>query len=139
MSSLAKNVNLTELTLSSDFETTADDTIMASDDYAWYIRSYKRRLKATQDVTATCHSIQKCNWTQLRIGRESSSSMVHPFIVEEKKLPSGEVTRVVRGVKQFWMGRDQEFWLTGEIVKCKLEDLPGDIIGENEPEELLDG
>ena len=139
MSSLSKNVKLTELTLSSDFEITADDTVTADDDYAWYIRSYKRRLKATQDVAATCRSIQKCNWTQLKIGHQFFSSMVHPFIVEEKKLPSGEVTRVVRGVKQFWMGRDQQFWRSPEIVKCKLEDLPGDIIGENDPEELLDG
>jgi len=135
MSSLAKNVNLTELTLSSDFEITADDTVVADENYAWYIRSYKRRLKATQDVAAACRSIQKCNWIQLQIGHQAYSSMVHPFIVEEKKLPSGDVTRVVRGVKQFWMGRDQEFWLTREIVKCKLEDLPGDIIGEHDPEE----
>jgi hypothetical protein len=135
MSSLAKNVNLTELTLSSDFEITAEDTVTADYDYAWYVRSYKRRLKATQDVAATCRSIQKCNWTQLQIGHKAYSSMVHPFIVEAQKLPSGEVTRVVRGIKQSWMGRDREFWRNREIVKCKLEDLPGDIIGENDPEE----
>lgn len=61
--------------------------------------------------------------------------MVHPFIVEVQKLSSGEVRRVVRGVKQSWMGGDRKFWRNREIVKCKLKDLPGDIIGENDPEE----
>jgi hypothetical protein len=135
MNSLTKNVNLTELTLSSDFEIAAEDTVTADHDYAWYIRCYKRRLKATQDLIVACSSIQKCNWTQLQIGHKASSSMVHPFIVEVQKLPSGEVKRVVRGVKQSWMGGDREFWRSRAIVKCKLEDLPGDIIGENDPEE----
>lgn len=61
--------------------------------------------------------------------------MVHPFVVEAQKSLSGEPTRVVRGVKQSWMGRDQKDWRTGEVVKCKLEDLPGNIVGENDPEE----
>jgi len=61
--------------------------------------------------------------------------MVHSFIVEVQKVPSGEVKRVVRGVKQRWMGGDRKFWYNKEIVKCKLEDLPGDIIGENDPED----
>ncbi len=72
----------------------------------------------------------------MRIGRHYSTSMVHPFVVEERVV-DGKAMRTVRGVKQFWMGRDQEFWVTGEIVKCKLEDLPGDIIGENDPDEDL--
>ena len=57
--------------------------------------------------------------------------MSHPFIVWER-MTHGNVTRVVRGIKQDWMGRDHE---TEEgIVKCKLEDLPGDIIGQNDVE-----
>lgn len=55
--------------------------------------------------------------------------MLHPFIVEERRSTfSTETTRVVRGVKQFWMGQDQHDWITGGVVKCKLEDLPGDIV-----------
>ena len=42
------------------------------------------------------------------------------------------MTRVVRGIKQQWMGRDHDTWRG--IVKCKLEDLPGDIIGRNDIE-----
>ena len=45
----------------------------------------------------------------------------------------GNVTRVVRGLKQWWMGRDNPSHdeRYGR-VKCKLEDLPGDIIGQND-------
>jgi hypothetical protein len=58
--------------------------------------------------------------------------MLHPFIVVER-VSGSKVTRVVRGVKQEWMGRDHEDWPRGGgIVKCKLEDLPGDIVGDNE-------
>ena len=57
--------------------------------------------------------------------------MSHPFIVEERMI-GGNVTRVVRGIKQGWMGRDHN--TVGGIVKCKLEDLPGDIIGQNDVE-----
>ena len=55
--------------------------------------------------------------------------MEHPFMVEERL--DGKKVRIVRGVKQDWMGRNHRF--SGSIVKCKLEDLPGDIIGENDP------
>ena len=45
------------------------------------------------------------------------------------------MTRVVRGIKQHWMGRDHDTrYRGGGIVKCKLEDLPGDIIGRNDVE-----
>jgi hypothetical protein len=47
-------------------------------------------------------------------------------------MTGGNVTRVVRGIKQDWMGRDYD--RGGGIVKCKLEDLPGDIIGQNDVE-----
>jgi len=48
-------------------------------------------------------------------------------------MTGGNVTRVVRGIKQDWMGRDHDDE-GGGIVKCKLEDLPGDIIGQNDVE-----
>ena len=51
------------------------------------------------------------------------------FIVEER-MTGGNVTRVVRDIKQDWMGRDYNTqW---GIVKCKLEDLQGDIIDQND-------
>ncbi|CAA7262518.1 unnamed protein product [Cyclocybe aegerita] len=127
---LAKNNNLTDLTLSSDFEESADDTLMSEGDYAWYVRCYKRRLKATQDIALACPLLLRCSWVQM--GTDTvNSSMLHPFVIEEQT-SGGEVTRVVRGMKQDWMGSDQEDWFTGGIVKCKLEDLPGDIIGHND-------
>jgi hypothetical protein len=47
-----------------------------------------------------------------------------------------KLTRVVRGIKQDWMGRDYSTpYRGGGIVKCKLEDLPGDIIGQNDIEQ----
>ena len=50
-------------------------------------------------------------------------------------MTGGNVTRVVRGIKQHWMGRDHDTRSrVGGIVKCKLEDLPGDIIGQNDDE-----
>ena len=58
--------------------------------------------------------------------------MYHSFIVEER-MTGGNLTRVVRGIKQDWMGRDYGNLGMG-IVKCKLEDLPGDIIGQNDVE-----
>ena len=68
------------------------------------------------------------------IGRIIFSEMSHSFIVEER-VSGGNVTRVVRGIKQHWMGRDHDTRHRGEgIVKCKLEDLPGDIIGRNDVE-----
>jgi hypothetical protein len=57
----------------------------------------------------------------------------HVFIVEERVL-DGKKTKVVRGLKQEWMGWDYDCLETGGIVKCKLEDLPGDIVGQNDPE-----
>ena len=59
--------------------------------------------------------------------------MSHSFIVVERTTGS-IVTRVVRGIKQDWMGRDHVTYDGGGIVKCKLEDLPGDIIGQNDDE-----
>ena len=60
------------------------------------------------------------------------TDLKHSFIVEERVLDSIK-TKLVRGLTQQWMGRDYDCWETGGIVKCKLEDLPGDIIGENDP------
>ena len=48
-------------------------------------------------------------------------------------MTGGNMTRVVRGIKQPWMGRDHDTrHQGGGIVNCKLEDLPGDIIGQND-------
>ena len=137
--SLSKNNNLTDLELSSDFEVNAHDILRPEidDDYSRYVRSYKRRLKATQDIASVCPRLQRCSWFQMGTTKSyvqkgtSRHEMSHPFIVEER-VTGGIVTRVVRGIQQDWMGRDHE---TEEgIVRCKLEDLPGDIIGENDIE-----
>ena len=131
---LSKNINLTDLTLSSDFEVNARDTVKADNDYAWFVRCYKRRLKATQDIASACPRLQRCSWIHMGVGHKKYFKMTHPFIVEERTT-GGDVTRVVRGIKQHWMGRDHDTWRRGRgggIVKCKLEDLPGDIIGQND-------
>ena len=135
---LSKNEYLTDLELSSDFEVNAQDTIKAgtSNDYAWLVRSYKRRVKATQDIASACPRLQRCSWVHLgeAPGKFKLLELSHTFIVEEQMV-GGNVTRVVRGIKQDWMGRDHDTWyLGGGIVKCKLEDLPGDIIGQNDVE-----
>ena len=128
---LSKNEYLTDLELSSDFEVEAQDTVKGdSDDYAWFVRSYKRRLKATQDIASACPRLQRCSWVQMNSDQEIHCEIPHSFIVEER-MSSGSLTRVVRGIKQYWMGRDHET-RAGGIVKCKLEDLPGDIIGQND-------
>ena len=44
-------------------------------------------------------------------------------------MTDGNVSRVVRGIKQNWMGRDYD--TVRGFVRCKLEDLPGDM-GEND-------
>jgi len=133
---LSKNNNLTVLELSSDFEVNAQDIVIADDDYAFFVCCYKQRLKATQDIVLVCPRLQRCSW--VKIGADHSGvqsvEMSHSFIVEER-MTGGNVSRVVRGIKQDWMGRDH---ITrhrgGGIVKCKLEDLPGDIIGQNDVE-----
>jgi len=100
----------------------------ADQDFAWYVRCYKRRLKATQEVASHCKMLLRCTWLQVGIDH-MGSFMVHPFVVEERGSSfNTETMRVVRGVKQFWMGRDQPDWITGGVVNCKLEDLPGDIV-----------
>jgi len=127
---LSKNNNITDLTLSSNFEVNALDNAIAIDNYAWFVRCYKRRLKATQDITSACPQLLRCNWVHMTTGHR----MTHSFIVEER-MTGGNMTRVVRGIKQHWMGRDHDARRLGEgIVKCKLEDLPGDIIGQNDVE-----
>ena len=128
---LSKNDNLIDLELSSDFEVNAQDTLIFDNDYARYVRSYNRRFKATQDIASACPRLQRCSWVQFGTGYNSWNTgrayvMSYPFIVEER-MKRGNVARVVRGIKQDWMGRDRE--TEGGIVKCKLEDLPGDIIG----------
>ena len=129
---LSKNDNLTELELSLDFEINTQDTMRSSiNDYAWFVRSYIRRLKATQDIASACPRLQRCSWVQMSIIEMRFFEMSHPFIVE-KRMTGGNATRVVRGIKQDWMGRDHKG--RGTIVKCKLEDLPGDIIGQNDVE-----
>ena len=128
---LSKYNNLTDLTLSSDFEVNAQDTVKADNDFAWFVRCYKRRLKATQDIAPACPRLERCTWVQMRIGHKKYSQMSHSFIVEER-MTGDNMTRVVRGIKQQWMGRDHDTWRG--IVKCKLEDLPGDIIGRNDIE-----
>ena len=35
----------------------------------------------------------------------------------------GNVARIVRGIKQQWMGNDQRDWRTEATVKCRVEDL----------------
>jgi hypothetical protein len=112
----------------------AQDTMEAGsgDDHAWFVRSYKRRLKATQDIVSVCPRLQRCNWFQSASSHHTSFELCHSFIVEERMM-GGNLTRVVRGIKQYWMGRDHNTrYRGGGIVKCKLEDLPGDIIGRND-------
>ena len=110
---------------------------IGDDDYAQYVRSYKRRLEATQNIASACPRLQRCSWFQTGITKSyvqkgtSRYEMSHPFIIEERMI-GDNVTRVVRGIKQGWMGRDHN--TVGGIVKCKLEDLPGDIIGQNDVE-----
>ena len=128
---LSKNDNLTELELSSDFEINTQDTMRSGiNDYAWFVRSYIRRLKATQDIASACPRLQRCSWVQMSIIEMRFFEMSHPFIVEER-MTGGNATRVVRGIKQDWMGQDHK---GSTIVKCKLEDLPGDIISQNDVE-----
>ena len=112
---LSENNNLTDLTLSSDFEVNALDTAKADDDY---VRCYKRRLKAMQDITSACPQLQRCNWVHMSIGHQRIVLLSHSFVVEER-MTGGNMTRVVRGIKQPWMRRQG-----GGIVNCKLEDLP---------------
>lgn len=130
---------LTYLSLSSDFEVNADDTVHADQDMAWFLRCYTRRLHATQLLLPSLPNLKECEWLQLRVGRLMSTKMLHPFVVEERPTGlEGTPTRVVRGVKQYWMGMNHEDWVgNGGIVHCKIEDLPGDVIGENEEEEEL--
>ncbi|KAG6913191.1 hypothetical protein DXG01_008887, partial [Tephrocybe rancida] len=129
--SLTKNRNLVGLRLSSDFEEDLDDAVRSDEDYAWYIRCYKRRLEATKKISEAMPHLRKCSWLQLRVGQRIDSSMTHPFVVEER-VPNhqgAQLVLVVRGVKQYWMGANVRSW--GKTVKCKLEDLPGEIVGEN--------
>lgn len=105
--------------MSSDFEVAAGDTRTGSEDYAWFVRSYKRRLKATQDVALACANLQQCIWVQMGINHRNFS-LKHPFVVENRVV-EGDTTRVVRGVKQHWMGDTHD----GSVVDA------GDIIGEN--------
>ena len=123
---LSKNKNLTDLELASEFDVNAQDTVK---DHAYFVRCYKRRLKTTQDLASVCPRLQRCRWVQMSAGDDE---MFHSFIVEER-MTDGNVTRVVRGIKQDWMGRNHEAH-SGSIVNCKLEDLPGDIIGQNDVE-----
>ena len=110
----------------------ARDTVIGNYDYACFVRSYKRRLKATQDIVSVCPRLQRCSWVQMGAGHSGFFEMSHSFIVEER-MTSGNLTRVVRGIKQSWMGRDHNTrYRGGGIVKCRLEDLPGDIIGRND-------
>jgi hypothetical protein len=128
---LSRNVNLTDLELSFDFEMNARDPPIAYDDYACLVRCYKRRLKATQDIVSVCPRLQRCSWVQMGRGHRDMS---HSFVVEERTT-GGNLSRVVRGIKQGWMGRDHNTqYRGGSIVKCRLEDLPGDIIGLNDVE-----
>ncbi|KAG6827274.1 hypothetical protein H0H92_012510 [Tricholoma furcatifolium] len=136
--SLAKNTNLVELQLSSDFEADTGDTIRADRDYAWYIRCYKRRLETTRKISTAMPQLRKCNWLQLGVS-SYNNSMTHRFVIEER-LPSGvgdQLVHVVRGIRQMWMGSDQQDQFGGGIVRCKLEDLPGDIIDEIDPRDPL--
>jgi hypothetical protein len=123
---LSKLSNLTDLSLSSDFEELADDPVLREHDKAWHARCYTRRLKATEDIAKACFRLQRCKWVQLGVDH-SNRSMDHPFIVVEERRNLTTV-RVVRGVKQGWMGMDDVDPLTGATVKGKLEDLPGNII-----------
>jgi hypothetical protein len=126
---LSKNNNLTDLTLSLDLEVDPRDSAKADTDYAWFVRCYKRRLKATQDIASACPQLRRCSWVHMDIGYEFFFGMSHSFVVEERMM-GGNMTRVMRGIKQPWMGRDYNTRRQGGgIVKCKLEDLPGDIIG----------
>jgi hypothetical protein len=130
---LSKIENLTDLELSLECEVNEWDFPIAEDDYACFVRSYKRRLKATQDIASVCPRLQRCSWVQME---EDGGyyEMDHSFVVEER-MTGGNLSRVVRGIKQDWMGRDHVTqYRGGGIVKCKLEDLPGDIIGLNDDE-----
>jgi len=106
----------------------AQDAPIFYDDYACFVRCYKRRLKATQDIVSVCPRLQRCSWVQLG---GAHSDLFHSFVVEER-MTGGILSRVVRGIKQDWMGRDHTN--QNGTVKCKLEDLPGDIIGRNDVE-----
>ena len=91
---LSKNNNLIDLTLSSDFEVNAQDTAKADNDYAWFVRCYKRRLEATQDLVSACLQLQRCSWLHKGTGLKRNFKMTHSFIVEER-MTDGNVARVV--------------------------------------------
>lgn len=130
LNTLAMNRNITDLTLSHDFEVQARDALICNYDFARYVRSYERRLKATEKVASVCAKLQRCCWIQT--DGNQFSSMEHPFVIFDRQALNGESSRVVRGVKQCWMGRN--YCRRGApVVKCKLENLPGDIIGDNDP------
>jgi hypothetical protein len=98
---LARNRNLTDLTLSSDFEVESNDTFISDYNFAWIVRSYKRRLKATQELLSACEKLERCCWIQVHF--DQRNDLKHVFIVEERVL-DGKKTKVVRGLKQEWMG-----------------------------------
>jgi hypothetical protein len=131
LNTLARIKNLTDLTLSFDFEGESNDNLNNAENYAWYVRSYQRRLKATQDVLAACENLERCCWIQMQVRQRAD--LAHSFVVEERALLDGKRTKMVRGLEQDWMGRDYYCLETGGIVRCKFEDLPGDIVGENDP------
>jgi hypothetical protein len=82
---LSKNNNLTDLKLSSDFEVNAQDFSIMDKDYAHFVCCYKRRLKATQDISLACPRLQRCSWDlwQLIAGSGYAFETSHSFIVEE--------------------------------------------------------
>ncbi|KAG6827709.1 hypothetical protein H0H92_010710, partial [Tricholoma furcatifolium] len=134
--SLEKNTNLDELQLSSDLEEDIEDTVRGDNDYAWYVRCYKRRLETTRKISDAMPRLRKCRWLQLGTG-SYGRYMIHRFVIEERLPSPGEhqVVHVLRGIRQRWMGDDKPDRYEGGIVKCKLEDLPGDIIDEFDPED----
>ncbi|KAF9529547.1 hypothetical protein CPB83DRAFT_926316 [Crepidotus variabilis] len=136
LNALMKNQHLQKLTLSCDFEQAAGDPLVTEHLLSWYIRCYARRLAAAKVVCQALTSLQKMNWVQTHVNHEPITTIIHPFVVEERPVQDGKaVERVVRGVMQPWMGHTRTektdiFDAASETmeVSSRLEDLPGDIV-----------
>ncbi|KAF9525900.1 hypothetical protein CPB83DRAFT_941258 [Crepidotus variabilis] len=131
--SLLKDKNLVELTLSNDFKQAASDPCRGDNQFAWLLRSYTRRLEGARLVCQSLTWLRQCNWLQVCVGANPTTTMLHPFNVEERP-NSRTIDRVVRGLRQWWMGTNHEPFSGGEKIEltmAKLEFLPGEVIGED--------
>jgi hypothetical protein len=80
-----------------DLEISANDSLDADREYAWYRRCFLRRYSVSEKIAGVCPVLEQCEWKQPGFDNQGNDQQ-HDFVIREEN-----GNRIVRPVMQWWM------------------------------------